>query len=133
MYGVRSNSDPFTWLNNFSNRIFPFLLNTSTKFSSILKWKAGVSSLRCVAQRCPEEQQYKILVFKPGNNWQNLDLQKKYIRLSDLAPGANVRLTKTNQMMATYLLWRSRTTEKFRRCTTTNSIIFALNHLHFST
>jgi hypothetical protein len=40
-------------------------LNTSTKFSSTLKWKAGVSILRWVAQRCPAEQQYKLLVLKP--------------------------------------------------------------------
>ena len=75
MYGVTSNSGPFTWLDNFSTRIFPFLLNTSTKFSSTLKWKAGVSSLRWVAQRCPAVHQYKQLVFKPHKKWQNSELQ----------------------------------------------------------
>ena len=65
LYGVTSNSGPFTRLDNFSTRIFPFLLNTSTKFSSTLKWKAGVSSLRWVAQCCPAEQQYKLFVLKP--------------------------------------------------------------------
>jgi hypothetical protein len=31
--------------------------------------------LRWVAQRCPAEQQYKLLVLKPDSKWQNSDLQ----------------------------------------------------------
>ena len=78
MYGVTSNSGPFKWLDNFSTRIFPFLLNTSTKFSSTLKWKAGISSLRWVAHRCPAEQQYKLLVLKTGQQMAELSFTIKF-------------------------------------------------------
>ena len=84
MYGVTSNSGPFTCLDNISTRIFPFLLNTSTKFSSTLKWKAGVSSLRCVPQRCPAVQQNKLLLFKPDSKWYYSALQQNLPSLSDL-------------------------------------------------
>jgi len=90
MYGVTSNSGPFKCLDNFSNRIVPFLLNTSTKFSRTLKWKAGVSSLRWVAHRCPAEQQYKLLLFKPHSKWQNSDIQYNFHSQSDLTTGATV-------------------------------------------
>jgi len=94
MYGVTSNSGPFTWLDNFFTRMFPFLLNTSTKFSSTLKWKAVVSSLRWVAHRCPAVQQCKLLLFKPHSKWQNSELQYNFHSQSDLTTGATVPTNK---------------------------------------
>ena len=101
MYGVTSNSGAFTWLENFSTRIFPFLLNTSTKFSSILKWKAGVSILRWVAQCCPAEQQYKHVETTPGTEICRTEIYNKFNRvyLTSLL-GQLFRLTTTDQMMA---------------------------------
>ena len=102
MYGVTSNSGAFTWLENFSTRIFPFLLNTSTKFSSTLKWKAGVSSLRWVAQCCPVEQQYKQVETKPGRGNGQTRFRIKFNRVyMTLLQEQLFRLTRTNQMMTT--------------------------------
>jgi len=99
MYGITSNSGPFTWLDNFSIRIFPFLLNTSTNFSSTLKWKAGVSSLRWVAHRCPAVHQYKQLVLKTAQQTAELRSTVKLTQ-SELVTGQLFPLTTTNQMMA---------------------------------
>ena len=102
IYGVTSNSGPLTWLENFSTRIFPFLLNTPTKFSSTLKWKSVVSSLRWVAQCCPVEQQYKQVETKSGRgNGRNRFRNKvNRVYLTSLL-GQLFLLTMTDQMSTT--------------------------------
>jgi len=40
--------------------------------------------------RCPAEQQYKLLLFKPDSKWQNSDIQYNFHSQSDLTTGATV-------------------------------------------
>jgi len=90
MYGMTSNFVPFTWLDNFSTRIFPYLLKTSTKFFNNLKWKAGESNLRWVAHHCPAEHQYILIVLKLDSKWQNSDIKFNFQSHSNLTTGSTV-------------------------------------------